>query len=233
MAIPTDEPSELALAARPAASLSGCRFGAGRAIRCAAESTTSRGSECFASCLPSWRSALALPAAADEFTDTLESALEAYREGDVSGAREDLDYAGQAPGLAEVGGAGEVPAGGAAGLDARGGVGRRTRRRGGFMGMLGGGTSAAATYTKGAEALTITLVADSPMVSGLGAMISGMAGIAGGKPLRIQRTEFTDQDGSLQGVVNKRVMVSVSGEASVEDKTAFLEAMDFKALGEF
>ena len=77
------------------------------------------------------------------------------------------------------------------------------------------------------------LVADSPMVSGLGAMISGMAGIAGGKPLRIERTEFTDQDGSLQGVVNKRVMVSVSGEASVADKTAFLEAMDFKALGDF
>ena len=40
------------------------------------------------------------------------------------------------------------------------------------------------------------------MVSGLGAMISGMAGIAGGKPLRIQRTEFTDQDEGLQGVVN-------------------------------
>ena len=47
---------------------------------------------------------------------------------------------------------------------------------GGFMGMLGGGTSAAATYRKGAESFTITLVADSPMVSGLGAMISGMAG---------------------------------------------------------
>ena len=84
---------------------------------------------------------------------------------------------------------------------------------GGFMGMLGGGTSAAATYRKGAESFTITLVADSPMVSGLGAMISGMAGLAGGKPLRIQRTEFTSKDDALQGVVNDRVMVSVTGDA--------------------
>ena len=37
--------------------------------------------------------AAALPAAADEFTDTVESALKAYREDDVAGAREELDYA--------------------------------------------------------------------------------------------------------------------------------------------
>ena len=34
-----------------------------------------------------------LPAAADEFTDTLESALKAYGEGDVKAAGEDLSYA--------------------------------------------------------------------------------------------------------------------------------------------
>ena len=39
--------------------------------------------------------------------------------------------------------------------------------------------------------------------------------------------------GDLQGVVNGRVMVSVTGGASVEDKRAFLEAMDFGALGKF
>ena len=40
-----------------------------------------------------------------------------------------------------------------------------------------------------------------------------MAGLGGGKPLRIQRTEFTEQDDALQGVVNDRVMVSVTGDA--------------------
>ena len=101
------------------------------------------------------------PAAADEFTDTLESALKAYQEGDVSGARADLDYAGKlllamkSDTLATF--RPEAPAGWTkAAADADEGA--------GFMGMLGGGTTAAATYRKGAEDFTITLVADSPMV---------------------------------------------------------------------
>ena len=36
---------------------------------------------------------LALPAAADEITDTLQSALDAYETGDVQYALEELDYA--------------------------------------------------------------------------------------------------------------------------------------------
>jgi hypothetical protein len=48
-----------------------------------------------------------------------------------------------------------------------------------------------------------------------------------------QRVEFTQSDGGLQGVVNKRVMVSVTGSAPLEVKQAALEAMDFKALGDF
>ena len=38
----------------------------------------------------------ALPAAADEFTDTLESALKAYARRRRRRARQDLDYAGEA-----------------------------------------------------------------------------------------------------------------------------------------
>jgi hypothetical protein len=36
---------------------------------------------------------VAAPVSADEFTETLESALKAYGEGDITGARQDLDYA--------------------------------------------------------------------------------------------------------------------------------------------
>ncbi len=42
----------------------------------------------LAACLPRL-------AAADEFTDTVESALQAYRGGDIDGARADLDFASQ------------------------------------------------------------------------------------------------------------------------------------------
>jgi hypothetical protein len=40
-------------------------------------------------------------------------------------------------------------------------------------------------------------------------------------------------EGELQGVVDGQVLVSVSGEAPIEDKTAHLEAMDFKAIADF
>jgi hypothetical protein len=64
-------------------------------------------------------------------------------------------------------------------------------------------------------------------------MLAGMAGLSGGKPIRIQRTQFAMNDNELQGVVDGEVLVSVSGDASIEDKTANLEAMDLKALGDF
>mgnify|MGYP007070997141 CR=1 FL=1 len=175
----------------------------------------------------------ATPAAADEFTDTLASALKAYNEGDVTGAREDLDYAGKlltamkAEALAKF--LPEAPAG----WTKEAASDEDSAAAGGFMGMFGGGTTAAATYKKGADDFTIRLVADSGVVNGIGAMITGMAGMAGGKPLRIQRVEFTQNDDGLQGVVNKRVMVAVTGSAPLEVKTAALETMDFKALGDF
>lgn len=171
-----------------------------------------------------------LPAGADEFTDTLESALSAYRDGDVDGARQDVEYAGKllvamkSESLAKF--LPEAPPGWTRGEgDPSEGA--------GFMGMLGGGTSASATYTRGGEEMSLSLVANSPMVSGMAAMVSGIGALGGGKPMRIQRTEFSQNDQSLQGVVNGKVLVNVDGNAAVEDKRALLEAIDFKALGEF
>ena len=57
--------------------------------------------------------------------------------------------------------------------------------------------------------------------------------MGGGKPMRVQRIEFADNDGDLQGVIDGKVLVSISGDASIEDKTAYLEAMDFKGLAAF
>lgn len=101
------------------------------------------------------------------------------------------------------------------------------------MAMLGGGATAAATYTDDEGDITITLLADSPMISGMAGMISGMASMGGERPIRIQRTQFGVTEGEMQGVVDGRVMISVSGSAPVEAKTALLEAMDFEALADF
>jgi len=170
-------------------------------------------------------------ALADEFTDTIESALSAYRDGDVTAAQQDLDYAGKLlTAMKSVSLARLLPA-------ALPGWTREEATDGadgsGVMGMFGGGTTTAATYRKGGEEMTITLIANSPMVSGMAGMLSGLSAMGGGKPIRIQRTEFSLNEQDLQGVVGGKVMVSVAGNASVEDKTAQVDAMDFKALAAF
>lgn len=170
------------------------------------------------------------PAQADEFEDVLQGALEAYRDGDITIASEDLDYAATL--LAEMKArflAKYLP-------KAQPGwqrVEAEQEEIGAGMAMFGGGTAAAATYTNPDGALTITLVTDSPMVSSLGAMISGLSMATGGKPLRIQRVRFANNNGELQGIVDDRVLVTVSGDASLESKTAYLETMDFEGLRSF
>jgi len=170
------------------------------------------------------------PAMADEFTDVVQSALEAYADGDITVAREELDYAMQlltamkADSLATF-----LP-------EPREGWTREAAEAEGAgpaMAMFGGGTAAAATYRRGAEEFTLTLLANSPMVSGIGAMVSGMASLGGSQTVRIQRTQFSVDGDEMQGVAGGKVLVSVSGNARVEDKTAHLEAMDFRALADF
>lgn len=170
------------------------------------------------------------PAAADEFTDVVESALEAYAEGDIAAATEELDFAKQL--LTEMK-AQSLSVYLPEPLD---GWTREAADAGGAMpalGMFGGGTAAAASYSRGTEELTITLLANSPMVSGIGAMVSGLAAVGSNRPVRIQRTQFSVDGENMQGVVGGKVLVSVEGNASIEDKTAHLEAMDFRALGNF
>jgi hypothetical protein len=174
---------------------------------------------------------LAAAAVADEFTDTLEGALEAYRAGDVTAAQQDLEYAGKlltamkSDSLATF--LPPAPTGWTREDAGDGG------EAAGMMGMFGGGTVASATYTRGSDEMTLSLIANSPMITGMAGMLSGIAAMGGGKPMRIQRTEFALNEQDLQGVVGGKVMVSVGGNASVEDKTALVDSMDLGALADF
>ena len=174
--------------------------------------------------------AVAAPVAADEFTEVIDSALSAYAEGDITIASEELDYAmkllGQMKSASLAAYLPEAPAGWTREEHDADGSGLA-------MSMFGGGTAAAATYRKGDAEMTLTLLANSPMVNSIAAMITGVASMGSGKPIRIQRTQFADNDGELQGVVDNKVMVSLTGNASVEEKTVLLEAMDLRALRDF
>lgn len=170
-------------------------------------------------------------AGADEFTDTLESSLQAYRDGDVKAAGEDLAYATKLLGNQKAAALARflppAPAGWTRSDDA-------PEDEGIGMAMFGGGTTVAASYSReGAAEAKITLLADSPMVGSLGAMLGGLASMTGSKPLRIQRVEFSETDGELRGMVNNRVLVTVSGDAAPEDKRMLIEAMDLGALANY
>lgn len=178
---------------------------------------------------------LALPmfpgaAGADEFTDTLESALQAYRDGNVKAAGEDLAFATKLLGNQKATALAKflpaAPAGWTRTDDA-------PEDEGIGMAMFGGGTTVGATYSNGTSEAQMTLLADSPMVGSLGAMLGGLASMTGAKPIRIQRVEFTDTDGEMRGMINSRVLLTVAGDASLEDKRKLIEAMDLGALADF
>ncbi len=172
----------------------------------------------------------ALPAAADEFTDTMQGALDAYAKGDIDGARADVDYAGKLLTAMRAGALAKLFP------DALPGWTREeadASEASGFMGMLGGGTTASATYRKGDQSVEMTLIANSPMISGMAAMISNFAAMGDGPPIRINRTEFGKDGDDLQGVINGKVMLTVGGNASLDDKKAYISAMDFGAIGAF
>ena len=103
-----------------------------------------------------------------------------------------------------------------------------------MMAMFGGGTAAGGDLPpRATDEMTITLSPTRRWSAASRRCSAGIAAMGGGKPMRIQRTEFANNEGELQGVVDGKVMVSVAGDATVEDKTAYLEAMDFKGLAGF
>lgn len=165
---------------------------------------------------------------ADEFTDTVEAALEAYRAGDADAAREDLDYAVKL--LAEAKAAGLAaflpePAAGwtrEAGEDAAA-----------AMTIFGGGVSASAVYRRGEADFTLTLIAKSPMVTSVAAMLGNMAILPGTETRRIKRQTFAVNDGQIQGVVDDRVLVTAEGSATTEEMFEAIERIDFDGLKAF
>jgi hypothetical protein len=169
----------------------------------------------------------ALPARADEVTQALETALEAYADGDVAYAFEELDYARQLllsmKTEALVAYLPEPPEGWTREIDTEMGAG---------LAMMGGGTGAEAEYrAPGGDGFTITLMADNPMVGAMAGML-GNAAAMGLKVERIGRQKFVMQEGEITGLVENRILVQASGQ-DMEAMFATLERIDYGALGRF
>ncbi|MGH1368196.1 MAG: hypothetical protein ACRBCL_06230 [Maritimibacter sp.] len=166
------------------------------------------------------------PLLADEVSDTLSSALEAYEEGDIDYAIEELDYAKQLlQGMKTEALTAFLPA-------APDGWSREidTEMNAG-MAFLGGGVGASAEYMKGSESMSVTIMANNPMVTAFGGMI-GNAAMLGMKVERVGREKFLWDDGELTGLIDNRIMIQIEAQDKAT-ALALAEDIDFKALEEF
>ena len=101
------------------------------------------------------------------------------------------------------------------------------------MAMFGGGVSASAVYSRGEEDFTLTLLADSPMVASIAAMMGGMAAMSNVETRRIERQTFAVNEGQIQGVIDDRILVTAEGDAPTEVMFEAIERLDFKGLKDF
>lgn len=171
--------------------------------------------------------ALAPAACADEVSDTIEAALEAYRNGELQVAIEELAYASQLMQEMKTQSLSaflpEPPRGWDREIDTEMAAG---------MAIMGGGVGAEATYSRGSESFTITMMADNPMVQGFAGMLGNIGMLAGIKRVRIGGQRFADQDGELVGLIGNRVLVQARG-ADQSVMVPLLETIDFDALESF
>lgn len=172
---------------------------------------------------------LAPAAQADEISETIEAALEAYAAGDIKLAKEELDYAGQLLNQLKAQGlTGFLP-------DALDGWEREEIETQAAGAAAFGGLMAEAIYIRGEDDIELRLMADNPMVAAMGTALSNAA-IMGtmGTVKRINRQKLVvTPDGEIQALVDGRVLVQIEGAASVEDKLAYFEALDIDGLKNF
>ena len=169
---------------------------------------------------------------ADDFSETLDNARQAYEEGDISGAKEELEYATQLLGQMRSKALQSFLPEALDGWDRKD---SKSQSSNGGIAMLGGGTTAEAKYQNGKDRVTVSIIADSPMVQGMGMVFSrmGMAGASGGEMKRINRQKVMVKKNSLMTMIDKRIIVEVKGRSSMEDKEAYFKQIDFKGLKSF
>lgn len=169
-----------------------------------------------------------LTAQADEVTDTLEAAIAAYNDGDIAFALEELGFARDMLMAKQTESFGsllpEAPDGWTREMDNDMVAG---------MAMFGGGTGAGARYTSadGQQSYTITMLADSPMVISMGAMVQN-AGAMGMDVERVGQQRVAIGDNQAMALVNNRILVTIDGDGRDLLKAA-AATVDFDALSGF
>ncbi len=101
--------------------------------------------------------------------------------------------------------------------------------------LLGGGTNVSRVYRNGGDSVTIELLTDSPVMQGLGRLISsGLVTSSDNKLLIIggRKVTYTKSDNSYQTMAADKVLVQVKGSSGVDEKTLkdYLAALHWKEI---
>jgi hypothetical protein len=101
------------------------------------------------------------------------------------------------------------------------------------LAMAGGGTGATRTYHKGDDTVTVSILADSPLLQAMSGLASSGLAAMGGMRTQIvngRRTIYMKDDGAFTTIVGDRVLVRVEGKGLPEATLKqFLTAVDFAA----
>jgi hypothetical protein len=167
---------------------------------------------------------------ADDVTDQISEALKAYQNHDTQTAIAALDAASsllrqaRAEGLKKLLPA--VPAGWTADAAESSAVGAA---------MLGGGVTASRTYHNGSQRVEVQIMADSPMLQGMAALLnSPLAAMGGMKTVVIggRRMSYNESDNSYTTLVAEKVIVKLDGNKDTPEPTlkSFIGTIDFAAI---
>lgn len=173
---------------------------------------------------------LALPLHADEVSDALQAAIDAYAAGDIGKTTTSITLATQALAGLQNGLLSallpEPPEGWTRTL---------TEDYAQTFGMVGGGSGAEARYENSDQSVsfTISYVADNQMVGAMAGMLGSAQMMAMmGKVEMIGDQPVLNADGSLQALVNMRVLFQAQG-ADAEVMLPVVKTIDFATLGNF
>lgn len=175
--------------------------------------------------------ASALPSAADEITDQINQALKAYGKNDLAAAAKELDTAAtlirqkqteawkRLLPNALTGWTAEKPEGSAL-----------------SPAVFGGAITVSRKYTKGNAAITVSIIANSPMVAAVASFLTGGFGtmLGAGNLVVIggQRVLHSTSENYYETLVGKSVLVKVEGSPEAVDAALrqYLSAIDFAAV---
>jgi len=169
-------------------------------------------------------------ARADDVTDQINEALKAYQNHDAQTALAALDAAAsllrQARAESFKALLPAAPSGWTADAGESTAVGAA---------MLGGGTTASRRYHNGDQQVDVQIMADSPMLQGMAALLgSPFAAVGGMKTVVVagRRLSYAPDENSYMTLVGNKVIVKVEGSKGVADAAlkSFIGAIDFAAI---